>query len=41
MGKKLEGRHALITCGGSGSGASAAALLAVAGAKLSLLGRRV
>jgi NAD(P)-dependent dehydrogenase (short-subunit alcohol dehydrogenase family) len=41
MGKKLEGRHALITGGGSGIGAAAAAHLADAGAKLSLLGRRV
>ena len=37
----LEGRHALITGGGTGIGAAAAAHLAAAGAKLSLLGRRV
>ncbi|MGH6658653.1 MAG: SDR family NAD(P)-dependent oxidoreductase [Sphingomicrobium sp.] len=38
---KLDGLHALITGGGSGIGAAAAAELAGAGAKLSLLGRRV
>ena len=37
----LEGRHALITGGGTGIGAAAAACLSAAGAKLSLLGRRV
>ncbi|HVI04966.1 MAG TPA: SDR family oxidoreductase [Sphingomicrobium sp.] len=36
----LEGRHALITGGGTGIGAAAAAHLSLAGAKLSLLGRR-
>ncbi|WP_265569275.1 SDR family NAD(P)-dependent oxidoreductase [Sphingomicrobium lutaoense] len=36
----LENRHALITGGGSGIGASTAAHLAAAGAKCSLLGRR-
>jgi NAD(P)-dependent dehydrogenase (short-subunit alcohol dehydrogenase family) len=41
MAKELEGRHALITGGGSGIGAAAAALLGRAGAKLSLLGRRI
>ena len=42
MGKgELDGRHALITGGGSGIGAAAAAELAAAGAKLSLLGRRM
>lgn len=41
MGKELEGRHALITGGGSGIGAATAAALAGAGAKLSLLGRRM
>jgi len=41
MGSRLEGRHALITGGGTGIGAAAAALLAGAGAKLSLLGRRI
>ncbi len=37
----LAGRHALITGGGTGIGAAAAAELAGAGAKLSLLGRRL
>ena len=41
MGKELEGRHALITGGGTGIGAAAAAHLNAAGAKLSLLGRRM
>jgi NAD(P)-dependent dehydrogenase (short-subunit alcohol dehydrogenase family) len=41
MAKQLEGRHALITGGGTGIGAAAAAGLAEAGAKLSLLGRRM
>lgn len=36
----LQGRHALVTGGGTGIGASAAAHLNAAGAKLSLLGRR-
>jgi len=36
----LQGRHALVTGGGTGIGASAAAHLHAAGAKLSLLGRR-
>lgn len=40
-GKSLEGRHALITGGGTGIGAAAAARLAGAGASLSLLGRRI
>jgi NAD(P)-dependent dehydrogenase (short-subunit alcohol dehydrogenase family) len=40
MAKELEGRHALITGGGSGIGAATAAHLGAAGAKLSLLGRR-
>jgi NAD(P)-dependent dehydrogenase (short-subunit alcohol dehydrogenase family) len=35
-----EGRHALITGGGTGIGAAAARMLAAEGAKLSLLGRR-
>lgn len=39
--KSLEGRHALITGGGTGIGAATAAQLAGAGAKLSLLGRRI
>lgn len=37
----LAGRHALITGGGTGIGAAAAAELGAAGAKLSLLGRRL
>ena len=41
MGSALQGRHALITGGGTGIGAAAAAHLAEAGAKLSLLGRRM
>ena len=36
----LQGRHALVTGGGTGIGAAAAAHLHGAGAKLSLLGRR-
>jgi 3-hydroxybutyrate dehydrogenase len=40
-GKWLEGRHALITGGGTGIGAAAAAHLHSAGAKVSLLGRRL
>jgi NAD(P)-dependent dehydrogenase (short-subunit alcohol dehydrogenase family) len=40
MAKELDGRHALVTGGGSGIGAAAAAHLATAGATLSLLGRR-
>ena len=36
----LEGRHALVTGGGTGIGAAAATHLHAAGAKLSLLGRR-
>ena len=39
--KPLEGRHALITGGGTGIGAAAAEELYAAGAKVSLLGRRV
>jgi NAD(P)-dependent dehydrogenase (short-subunit alcohol dehydrogenase family) len=41
MGKALEGRHALITGGGTGIGAAAAQFLNAEGAKLSLLGRRM
>ena len=41
QGKSLEGRHALITGGGTGIGAASAAALAGAGARLSLLGRRL
>jgi 3-hydroxybutyrate dehydrogenase len=37
----LEGRHALVTGGGTGIGAAAAAHLCSAGARLSLLGRRI
>ena len=37
----LSGRHALITGGGTGIGAATAAKLGAAGAKLSLLGRRM
>jgi NAD(P)-dependent dehydrogenase (short-subunit alcohol dehydrogenase family) len=37
----LTGRHALITGGGTGIGAAAADQLSAAGAKLSLLGRRL
>jgi NAD(P)-dependent dehydrogenase (short-subunit alcohol dehydrogenase family) len=39
-GRWLEGRHALITGGGTGIGAAAARLLADQGAKVSLVGRR-
>jgi 3-hydroxybutyrate dehydrogenase len=41
MGSALDGRHALITGGGSGIGAAAAGQLGGAGAKLSLIGRRL
>ena len=41
MGSELDGRHALITGGGTGIGAAAARALAAEGAKLSLLGRRL
>jgi NAD(P)-dependent dehydrogenase (short-subunit alcohol dehydrogenase family) len=37
----LQGRHALITGGGTGIGAAAATHLHAAGAKISLLGRRM
>ena len=37
----LQGRHALITGGGTGIGAAAATHLHAAGAKISLLGRRI
>ena len=39
--RSLEGRHALITGGGTGIGAATAELLHAAGAKVSLLGRRI
>jgi len=41
MGSGLQGRHALITGGGTGIGAAAAQHLNSHGAKLSLLGRRL
>jgi 3-hydroxybutyrate dehydrogenase len=41
MGSALEGRHALITGGGTGIGAAAAQHLNAEGAKLTLLGRRL
>jgi NAD(P)-dependent dehydrogenase (short-subunit alcohol dehydrogenase family) len=41
MEKRLDGRHALITGGGTGIGAATARLLANEGAKVSLLGRRI
>lgn len=41
MGKALDGRHALITGGGTGIGAAAAQHLNAMGARLSLLGRRI
>src|SRR5947208_13021181 len=40
-GKALEGRHTLVTGGGTGVGAAAAKHLHAAGAKVSLLGRRM
>jgi NAD(P)-dependent dehydrogenase (short-subunit alcohol dehydrogenase family) len=41
MESALQGRHALVTGGGTGIGAAAAQHLHAAGAKLSLLGRRM
>ena len=41
QGRALQGRHALITGGGTGIGAAAAEHLGAAGATLSLLGRRL
>ena len=38
---QFEGRHALITGGGSGIGAATARMFAAAGARVSLLGRRM
>ena len=38
---QFEGRHALVTGGGSGIGAAAARMFAANGARVSLLGRRV
>lgn len=39
--RPLEGRHALITGGGTGIGAATAEVLHAAGARISLLGRRM
>ncbi|HEX3675891.1 MAG TPA: SDR family oxidoreductase [Sphingomicrobium sp.] len=41
MGRALDGRHALVTGGGTGIGAAAAECLGAEGARLSLLGRRL
>jgi NAD(P)-dependent dehydrogenase (short-subunit alcohol dehydrogenase family) len=41
MGTSLQGRHALVTGGGTGIGAAAAIKLADAGATVSLVGRRI
>jgi 3-hydroxybutyrate dehydrogenase len=41
MGQELDGLHALVTGGGTGIGAATAELLTEAGAKISLLGRRM
>jgi len=41
MGTSLQGRHALVTGGGTGIGAAAAIKLAEAGATVSLVGRRM
>jgi 3-hydroxybutyrate dehydrogenase len=40
-GRALEGRHALITGGGTGIGAAAAGQLSAAGARVTLIGRRL
>ena len=41
MAQELDGLHALVTGGGTGIGAATAELLSEAGAKVSLLGRRM
>jgi len=41
MGRALDGRHALVTGGGTGIGAAAAEHLSAEGARLSLIGRRL
>jgi NAD(P)-dependent dehydrogenase (short-subunit alcohol dehydrogenase family) len=41
MGSALEGRHALITGGGTGIGAASAEQLAAEGARVTLIGRRL
>jgi 3-hydroxybutyrate dehydrogenase len=41
MGTALEGRHALITGGGTGIGAAVAEQLAAEGARMTLIGRRL
>jgi NAD(P)-dependent dehydrogenase (short-subunit alcohol dehydrogenase family) len=41
MGRELDGRHALITGGGTGIGAAAAEQLAAEGARVTLIGRRL
>ena len=41
MGSRLEGRHALITGGGTGIGAAVAEQLAGECAKVTLIGRRL